>query len=408
MEKKVKKVKKEKKQEPWAKAIKNWIIYAVVIITFVAVFMNDTTINTDIAVDDGEYATVMANIDGIVEANPRLVDMAILASHDSHSAGLDPKSPIDYYDRGQIVGKVAPITRGLQYRFAKTQAVGLDVQLRQGTRLLHIKYTDFEGEWFATHTLLSLKLEVYLKQVLEYLATPEAQGEIVILLLHPIYMGEGVNLDTFHHWLAGVECNGKNIYDYVHYGTTNVYDKDDAEGVRIGDLRYNDLTQNGTKAGVVLFDRREEKLWKEDMEGTATDEYMGKFFDMDSNATHKWHSRNGYNTMTKLIDEQANLIAESDEWDNKLRMNQAQPAFSVGGIADVFVDLFSWNLKNHSIRYNAKIVEDENFDKWLSIMPVFQVDFVNSDYGDFNNKVNAKITAYNQKLVEDLLNGNQN
>ena len=41
-----KKKKKDKKQEPWAKAVKNWIIYAVVIITFVTVFMQDTTINT--------------------------------------------------------------------------------------------------------------------------------------------------------------------------------------------------------------------------------------------------------------------------------------------------------------------------------------------------------------------------
>ncbi|MBO5654786.1 MAG: hypothetical protein J6S32_01985, partial [Clostridia bacterium] len=206
-----KKEKKEKKQEPWIKAVKSWIIYAVVITVFVTVFMHDATINTDIAVDDGEYATVMANIDGIVEANPRLVDMAILASHDAVTAGLEPDAPVDYYDRTQIVGKVAPLTKGLQYRFAKTQVVGLDVQLRQGARMFHIKYTDYEGEWYTTHTLLSLKLEVYIKQVLEYLETPEAQGEIVLLLLHPIYFGENVTLDTFHHWLAGVEHNGKNI-----------------------------------------------------------------------------------------------------------------------------------------------------------------------------------------------------
>ncbi|MBO5655304.1 MAG: hypothetical protein J6R34_00085 [Clostridia bacterium] len=398
-----KKVKKEKAKEPWIKAVKSWIIYAVIITVFVTVFMHDTTISDDLGADNGKYVTVLANIDGIVDANPRLVDIAMLASHDSVTAGLEPDAPVDYYDRGQIVGKVAPLTRGLQYRFAKTQSVGLDVQLRQGARLFHIKYTDFEGEWYATHTLLSKKVETYILQVLEYLATPEAKGEIVLLLLHPIYFGEGVTLDTFHNWLADVKLDGKNIYDYVNYGATNTFDKDGAEGVRIGDLRYNDLTENGTKAGVVLFDRRESKLWSEDMEGTATDQYMSKFFDMDSNATHKWHSRNGYNTMTKLIDEQATIIAESDEWDNKLRMNQAQPAFSVGGISDLFVDLFSWNLKNHSIRYNAKIIDHEDFDKWLSIMPVFQVDFVNSEYGDFNNKVNAKITAYNQKLVADLL-----
>ena len=398
-----KKVKKEKKKEPWIKAVKSWIIYAVIITIFVTVFMHDTTLPKSTGADNGKYVTVLANLEGIVEANPRLVDIAMLASHDSVTEGLEPDAPVDYYDRTQIVGKVAPITRGLQYRFARTQSVGLDVQLRQGARMFHIKYTDFEGEWYATHTLLSSKVEKYLLQVLEYLATPEAQGEIVLLLLHPIYFGEGVNLDTFHHWLADVKLDGKNIYDYVYYGKTNTFAKDGEEGVRIGDLRYNDLTANGTKAGVILFDRREGKLWKESMEGTATDEYMGKFFDMDTNASHKWHSRTGYNTMTKLIGEQANLIAESDEWDNKLRMNQAQPAFSVGGVTDLFVDLFGWNLQNVAMRYNAKIIDHEDFDKWLSIMPVFQVDFVNTDYGDFNNKVNAKIIAYNEKLIQDLL-----
>ena len=398
-----KKVKKEKQKDPWIKAIKNWLIYLFVIVLFITVFMQDGTISADKGADNGKYATVLANIEGIVDANPRIVDIAILGSHDSVTEGLELDAPVDYYDRQQIVGKVAPLTRGLQYRFAKTQSVGLDVQLRQGARMFHIKYTDFEGEWYATHTLLSSKVEKYILQVLEYLATDEAKGEVVLLLLHPIYFGEDVTLDTFHHWLADVKYEGKNIYDYVYYGKTNTFCKDGEDGVKIGDLRYNDVTQNGTKAGVVLFDRREEKLWSEDMEGTADDEYMGKFFDMDSNATHKWHSRNGYNTMTKLIDEQANLIAESDEWDDKLRMNQAQPAFSVGGVSDLFVDLFSWNLKNHSIRYNAKIVDHENFDKWLGIMPVFQVDFINTEYGDFNNKVNAKIIAYNQKLVQDLL-----
>ncbi|MBO7152098.1 MAG: hypothetical protein J6V77_04590, partial [Clostridia bacterium] len=180
-----KKVKKEKAKEPWIKAVKSWIIYAVIITVFVTVFMHDTTISDDLGADNGKYVTVLANIDGIVDANPRLVDIAMLASHDSVTAGLEPDAPVDYYDRGQIVGKVAPLTRGLQYRFAKTQSVGLDVQLRQGARLFHIKYTDFEGEWYATHTLLSKKVETYILQVLEYLATPEAKGEIVLLLLHP-------------------------------------------------------------------------------------------------------------------------------------------------------------------------------------------------------------------------------
>ena len=43
-----KKVKKEKAKEPWIKAIKSWIIYAVVITIFVTVFMHDATISDDL------------------------------------------------------------------------------------------------------------------------------------------------------------------------------------------------------------------------------------------------------------------------------------------------------------------------------------------------------------------------
>lgn len=40
---------------------------------------------------------------------------------------------------------------------------------------------------------------------------------------------------------------------------------------------------------------------------------------------------------------------------------------------------------------------------WLKAMPVFQVDFANSDRGDSNNRVNAKIRARNEEIVRILL-----
>lgn len=36
-------------------------------------------------------------------------------------------------------------------------------------------------------------------------------------------------------------------------------------------------------------------------------------------------------------------------------------------------------------------------------MPIFQVDFANSDYGDFNNRVNGAIRARNEEIVRILL-----
>lgn len=395
---------REKRKVAPIKILMGIFVPFVLVTIFLSVLLNDATIDTSNSVDNGKYVTVLADIDGIVEANPRLVDIAMLASHDAVTDSLTPDSPMDYHDRPTVLGKLDPITSGFQYRFGRTQAVGLDVQLRQGARMFHIKYTDFEGTWYGTHAHLSLTIEEYILQVLRYLATPEAKGEIVILLWHPMYFGEGVTLDTFHHYVASVKLDGKNLYDYVHYGTTNTFDEDGKSGVRIGELRYNDVTVNGTEPGVVLFDRREgTRFFERGMEGTMTDVYMGKYFDMDTNANHKWHSRIGQKTLISKINEQAELIASSDEWDNKLRMNQTQASFSAGGFSDIFIDIGAWSLLRFAERYNVTLVNHENFDYWLSVMPVFQVDFVNSGYGDFNDLVNQKIHAYNQNLVNSIL-----
>ena len=84
-------------------------------------------------------------------------------------------------------------------------------------------------------------------------------------------------------------------------------------------------------------------------------------------------------------------------------MNQTQASFSAGGFSDIFIDIGAWSLLRFAERYNVTLVNHENFDYWLSVMPVFQVDFVNSGYGDFNDLVNQKIHAYNQNLVNSIL-----
>lgn len=54
-------------------------------------------------------------------------------------------------------------------------------------------------------------------------------------------------------------------------------------------------------------------------------------------------------------------------------------------------------------KHNVALLDNENFDMWLKAMPVFQVDFANSDCGDFNNRVNAKIRTRNEEIVRILL-----
>lgn len=87
----------------------------------------------------------------------------------------------------------------------------------------------------------------------------------------------------------------------------------------------------------------------------------------------------------------------------KLRVNQAQATVSVATVGDVFRDIGAWSLVKFAEKHNAALLDNENFDMWLKAMPVFQVDFANSDCGDFNSRVNAKIRARNEEIVRILL-----
>ena len=375
------------------------------LVIFFCVVLHPTSLKTE---NDGsydyKYGSVMSDIDGITEANPRYIDIAMLASHDAHTSDLDAYSPVDYADKDGIMGKLAPITYGLQYRFGVTQSADIYSQLMQGSRFLHIKYTDYDGEWYTSHSHLAGKLEGKVREILRFLneCEKEGRGEIVGLLFQTMYFGDGNNYSAFHDFLAGIKEDGKNIYDYVRYGNADVFGSGDG-GAKISELRYNDLTLDGAAPGVVLFDRRDEKLYKPWWDG-GVDGYP-YFFDMDANASHKWHSRSDRGILTSEIEKHYQALRADDSCRDKLRMNQTQAAFSGASAKDVFAAIGGWSLLKIAEKHNAALVEREDFMQWLEVMPVFQVDFVNSTYGNFNQKANALISKFNQDMVNrDIAN----
>ena len=66
---------------------------------------------------DGAYGFVLANIPGIKEANPRLVDISMLGSHDSNTDQITMKSETEEFASGTMKF-LTKIGKGLSYRFA--------------------------------------------------------------------------------------------------------------------------------------------------------------------------------------------------------------------------------------------------------------------------------------------------
>ncbi len=378
------------------------IITAVLIIAVsLIVILQDVTIDEGVGELNGRYGTVIADIDGIKEANPRFVDIAMLGSHDAVTDTIDRSAPIDYNDKDKAQGVLDPLIGGISYRYAKTQTVDITRQLGQGARFFHIKCTDYDGEWYGAHSHLCGKMSDYITQLLKYLASDEAKGEIIVLLFQITYFGEGRNLDTFNEFLLQTTYDGKSIFDYVYIDDADSFDEGDG-GTRVGDLRYRDLTLDGSAPGAVIFYRREYGKFKPEWEGKG--KLTKKCFDMDACAVHDWHNGIGEERLIEKINASCDKIASDDSLLSKFRLNQAQASFAVHGAGEFFSVIGSWSLIRFATSYNAALLDNENFDKWLSAMPVFQVDFCNSDHYDFNNRVNEKIRKFNVDLVESILN----
>lgn len=116
----------------------------------------------------------------------------------------------------------------------------------------------------------------------------------------------------------------------------------------------------------------------------------------------------GEDVLTEEIDDYVFEVRAQSLYRWKLRVNQTQASLSVESVGDVLRDIGAWSLVKFAEDYNLSLLENEDFDEWLRVLPVFQVDFANSDKGDFNRRVNEKIRARNEEIVRTLIAENGN
>lgn len=349
---------------------------------------------------DKAYGYVLANIEGIKEANPRLVDISMLGSHDADTDKISMKSDTDEY-ASQGMKIVAGAGKGISYRFAKTQVLSVGEQLLQGSRYLHLKYSYTHGDWHGTHTLVGGVFSDYIKEIIEFCDTHP--GEIIVIKFQPCSLPNSKKTYAdFRNYLGEISYNGKTIYDFVNFADTDVY-AEGTGGVLIGDLRYNDITVNGTKAGVVLIETRDKNDgYVPEMEGEDTP-YKYKFFNLKSHVIDPWLERNSTKGLINGINATCEKVEGNAANYYKLRVIQSQACLAYKHVEDIFNDLFGQSLLRIAEKQNIKVIQDERINRWLNAMPILMVDFINTDNGDYNKKVNALMLERNKALVASIL-----
>lgn len=337
------------------------------------------TFRTGSSRDDYSNVIGQSNLSG----DTRIVDIAMLGAHDAFSSNIGLKSKPDPAESGIVASNlVNKVFKGGLVRVLRAQNSSAEVLLKRGVRYFDVRVSYADGEWYTKHGLLDDLFANHVSDVYEFLANKP--DEFIIFDVQHIYTGEKTISDFLKYFQSlALKDSGLSLVSFLNY-TTNI---------PVGELTYYDV--KGTTHGGIVF------LLNDD--GSATFDERKLFYsrgdgeDMTSSLIRsKWHNQTNLSAMILLIDEEANYLNSLSNLDF-FRVNQAQ--LTPDYVKDPFGTLWGWSLINIAAKSNRQLLNHANFDGWLKVMPIFMVDFANSNSGQFNKKINEKIIAYNRALT---------
>ena len=335
------------------------------------------------------YGYVMR--DSLKGKNPKVTKIAMLGAHDALSEGMKYNSKAAEGETGIMVHPAVKILgKGLVVRLSRTQNASARELLLSGVRYLDVRVTKSYGDYYAYHIYLSNYLRRYLVEVVEFLETHE--GEFIIFDIQHFLREEKetdeerrTQMIELINYIGSIKTeHGNSLLDFVYYN---------AEENPLSELRYNDVTQSGTKGGVIILTKgyQTQYSYKRDNDATYEDQSY------DSIRSY-WHDSNINQEMIQGIeDEYLYLSNHKDLIEGKFVVNQAQKT-ALQANKTLVRSLLGWSVLDMNARFNRKMVKNEDFSKWLSVMPIYMVDNATSRKGKFNKKVNELIMKYNSGL----------
>jgi len=302
-----------------------------------------------------------------VALDTKIVDIAMLGAHDAFTHGISAKSKGDPQDTSAFLKKGAlAFASGFTSRYAKAQISDASGLLRRGVRYFDVRITVKDGVFYTMHGLISTRLDFYLTQLIDFLS--ENIGEVIIFSIQHAHLGGKMYSELFDY-IGAVKSNGLSLFDFVN------------SFAPLYRLTLGDATRQGLSGGAVII--------------ADAPTYKGCYHYSYTDAVRSnWHDKFKTKDILPCIDAEYSTLKNDGELDrDKFRVNQAQLTFNA---KEIFGAVFKWSLLDLAKKHNADIVDHESFDAWLSVMPVFLVDYCDSTYGDFNRKVVERINNFNK------------
>ncbi|MCL1935396.1 MAG: hypothetical protein FWF57_03340 [Defluviitaleaceae bacterium] len=301
-----------------------------------------------------------------VSLSTRVVDIAILGSHNSFSNGINSNSDIDPMYGNDLV-YLAP---GFASRFGRTQYGNAMDLLNNGIRYLDVRVSNVNGNWYIENTMLSNSLSYYVSDVILFLQ--QNKGEIIIFDLQHIVLGNASS-EEFWNYLSTIRVNGQNLFDFI-----NINPNTDP----LGYVTLANATNNGTSAGVVMLANQ------------PTSQNSLHYF-RDENIRSKWLQQDNVTNLITEIEKEQTLVGDG-RYSNRLRVNQASLALSTSG-EGLLTAISSWSYMYTAERTNTVLLT-QDINRWLSVTPIMMVGFAEASYSNFNEQVINIINSFNRNL----------
>ena len=196
------------------KKIIGFILLVILIFIIMTLFVPLSFTSTK---SNDKYDKVLS--ESITNMNAKIVDIALLGSHDSFSDGITFSSNPNTNEGGIVNNKVVNILgKGLIVKMSKAQMVGAKSQLYAGVRYFDVRLTKIDDEYYTCHGYLSNTFDTYLKEVVEFL--DNHPGEFIIFDIQYLYAnGDETNkLEDFNDLSTFMDSikskKGNSIIDY--------------------------------------------------------------------------------------------------------------------------------------------------------------------------------------------------
>ncbi len=347
------------------------LFVALLLLIMYAPFMGITPVNKN------DYSGVIR--DAVLSETTLVTNVAMLGAHDafSHKIGLFSKT--DPGDDGIVSnGAVKAFFKGGVLRVSRAQKSSAAQLLRSGVRYFDVRVSYVDGEWMTKHGLISTTLSSYLKDIYAFLN--ENPKEFIIFDLQHIYLADQ-SLDNFIDYLTTNAIGGNVFTEYIHYSS---------EITLLSELNYANV-HSSDQGGIIFV---AEESGEESVDNR-------KLFYARSNTTEEgairstWHNKQTVKEIIPAINEEYEYLSALDNL-YFFRVNQAQ--LTPDYLKNPLLTLKDWSLLNLAKQSNVKLLEHENFDEWLEMMPIFMVDFADSKTKSFNERVNSTILEYNKNI----------